>query len=136
MIDCPRCGASFPDFPDTCPHCDAKEAARPAGDQDTQKLVFIREVDDPLLMERATAKLESEGIPVYARPRYAVEGMATSPTWWEILAAENEAERAGRLLEELVTSIESDAEEAGRAAEEEEAEWERTHPAARTGSDD
>lgn len=100
-----------------------RRGLRTIEENDTRRFVRAGIAEDPLSSERFTQLLESENIPVFARPRRAgpvdtITGGTISP-WWEILVPEEHVAQATRLLAEARQQIDAEAEEAGRAAEEE-----------------
>jgi hypothetical protein len=142
MKYCMQCGSEYQDGVKECADCPGStlvdaEAMRQRhiplpGEGDTRKFVRAATAEDPLTADDYVHLLETEQIPVFARPRRTgtVDVLTTGvlEPWWEIMVGEEYLERATQLLLREKAELDATADEAARAAEEEELATEATSP--------
>jgi hypothetical protein len=148
MKYCPKCFGEFRDDVARCSECDAPlitreeleklpEFRRTQGVQ-LGRFVKVTTAEDPFDMEAFCQALESEGIPVMARPQVtsSVDRLTSGSIhgWWEILVPQDSVDKATPILEKRRADLRSNEKEAGDAAEAEELEQEHGSPGRGNGS--
>lgn len=138
MRYCIECGSEYQDSVTQCADCEGSTLVTAdemkqrglllPGERDTRRFIRAGTAEDPLTAERISSVLQSQGIPVFSRPRRGgtLDALttATSTPWWELLVPEDLVERASAVIEQERAQDSASADEAARAAEEEEAETE------------
>lgn len=146
MKYCVECGSEYQDHVTECADCPGSklvdaEGMRERGlplphERDTREFLRVGTAEDPLTAEDFVRLLESEHIPVFARPRRAgtVDVLTTGNPhpWWEILVPEEHVPRATELLAQEKARMDASADANAQAAEEEELENEAAASASGT----